>query len=76
MKMEKEPEQGSSDSEDDGGIFETDLEEAIRASLEDLRDISTNEVPLADPLQAWECTLCTFFNSGGRYCEMCGSSSY
>jgi len=54
-----------------------ELEEALRASLEEFNlstpDEEGVEVEESEVVGDWPCSACTYVNSSGRWCEMCGT---
>lgn len=44
----------------------------VRRTEEDGHD-ATNEIPVS---QMWDCSRCTFMNTGGRFCAMCETPRY
>ena len=55
---------------DDSGDEEDEIRAALRQVLSTLEGDETDSIP-AD--QMWECSVCTYMNSGGRRCAMCGT---
>lgn len=55
---------------DDSGDDEDEIRAALRQVLNTLEGDQAGSIPMD---QMWECSACTYMNSGGRRCAMCGT---